>query len=134
MKKICILLVLVFCNFIYPNNSTKSVEKFMENSKFNAKKLGDEEIKKCKLLDEKDRLLYAANYTGRAEELNSVIKILEESVQKANKENNEFAVIEGMKTIDILINKTVIYLYFNGIYRDNCSDKEIKNLFDNMSF
>lgn len=86
------------------------------------------------MMSEKERILWAANYTGRAEELNFVVKMLGEDVEKAYKAKNISAAEQGEKTIDMLIKRTVVYLYFNGIYRDNCNSGEIEELFDNMIF
>jgi hypothetical protein len=131
MRKIIFLIFL--CLFLAVNADTENV-KFMDNIKEEAKKLGAGEIKRCKMMPEKERQLWAANYTGRAEELNSVIKILGEDVKKAYEAKNNFAAEEGKKTIDLLIRRTAVYLYFNGIYRDNCNSGEIDELFDNMFF
>ena len=131
MRKIIFLIFL--CLFLAVNADTENV-KFMDNIKEEAKKLGAGEIKRCKMMPEKERQLWAANYTGRAEELNSVIKILGEDVKKAYEAKNNFAAEEGKKTIDLLIRRIAVYLYFNGIYRDNCNSGEIDELFDNMFF
>ena len=131
MKKIIFLIFLFL--FLVVNANTESV-KFMNNIKEEAKKLGAGEIKKCKMMSEKERQLWAANYTGRAEELNSVVKILGEDVKKAYEAKNTAAAEQGEKTIDILIKRTTFYLYFNGIYRDNCNSEGIDELFDNMFF
>ena len=131
MRKIIFLIFL--CLFLAVNADTESV-KFMNNAKEEAKQLGAVEIKRCKAMPEKERQLWAANYTGRAEELNSVVKLLEKDVKKAYEEKNNSAAKQGEKTTDLLIKRTVVYLYFNGIYRDNCSSEGIDELFDNMIF
>ena len=131
MRKIIFLIFL--CLFLAVNAENESV-KFMDTVKEEVKKLGAGEIKKCKMMPEKERQLWAANYTGRAEELNSVIKILGEDVKKSYEAKNNFAAEQGEKTIDLLIKRTTVYLYFNGIYRDNCNSGEIDELFDNMFF
>ena len=131
MRKIIFLIF--FCLFLSVSADTESI-KFMNNVKEEAKKLGAGEIKKCRMMSEKERQLWAANYTGRAEELNSVVKILGEDVKKAYEAKNIPAAEQGEKTIDLLIKRTAVYLYFNGIYRDNCSSEEIDELFDNMFF
>ena len=131
MKKSIFLIFL--CLFFIINADTESV-KFMNNVKEEAKKLGAGEIKKCKMMSEKERQLWAANYTGRAEELNFLVKMLGEDVKKAYEAKNISAAEQGEKTIDLLIKRTAVYLYFNGIYRDNCNSAEIEELFDNMLF
>ena len=131
MKKVYFLLLLCL-SFI--SSADVQTAGFMNTIKEEAKKLGPEEIKKCMLMSEKERQLWAANYTGRAEELNFVVKLLEKDVKKAYEEKNNSAAKQGEKTTDLLIKRTVVYLYFNGIYRDNCSSEGIDELFDNMIF
>ncbi|MCP1223066.1 hypothetical protein [Sebaldella sp. S0638] len=131
MRKIIFLIFL--CLFLAVNADTESV-KFMNNAKEEAKKLGAGEIKRCKAMPEKERQLWAANYTGRAEELNFVVQTLGEDVKKAYEAKNISAAEQGEKTIDLLIKRTAAYLYLNGIYRDNCDSSGIDELFDNMLF
>lgn len=127
MKNIYFLLLLVV--FIPVIGDETSVQAIKE-AKVTAKKLGKEELPRCKALSEIDRKLVAANYTGRAEELFTITKIIELDLEVAKENKNELAASLSQKNLKDLIKRVTIYLYFSGIYRDNCQVDIVEKAMD----
>lgn len=115
-KKYWFLILILFIPMFADETSVQAIKE----AKVAAKNLGKAELVKCKTLTETDRQLRAANYTGRAEELAGLTKIFEEDLNVAIEEKNELAATLSQKNLTKLIKRVTVYLYFSGLYRDNC--------------
>ena len=117
MRKIYWFLILIVFIPMFADETSVDV---IREAKISAKSLGKAELIKCKGLSEMNRLLTAANYTGRAEELAGLTKILEADLKTAIEDDNSLAATLSQKNLKDLIGRVTIYLYFSGLYRDNC--------------
>ena len=116
-----LFLTVVFCIVFSPVlKSNEVAEGVIKEAKKSAKDFGKDEVKKCKTLSNEERMLAAANYTGRSEELNSVIQVLNEDLTEAKQKNDQKTVLVLENNIKKFMRRTVVYLYFMGVYRDDC--------------